>query len=179
MERNRVMPLLAAASLESLDVSPFMMFPFGALLLLIALGPLFFPAWWGRHYRHVALGLGVVTAGYYLLVLKNADRLGYVAHDYVSFMALIGSLFVVAGGIHIKVKGESKPFVNVLFLLTGAIVANVIGTTGASMLMIRPWIRMNRYRITAFHVIFFIFIVSNVGGCLTPLGDPPLFLGYS
>ncbi|HET7239150.1 MAG TPA: sodium:proton antiporter [Terrimicrobiaceae bacterium] len=172
------MSLLAAASLESLDVSPFIMFPFGALLLSIALGPLFFPVWWRRHYPHVALGLGVVTAGYYLLVLKSGDRMVSVAHDYVSFMALIGSLFVVAGGIHITVKGESRPIVNVLFLLTGAIVANVIGTTGASMLMIRPWIRMNRYRITAFHVIFFIFIVSNVGGCLTPLGDPPLFLGY-
>ncbi len=111
-------------------------------------------------------------------MLKNGDRLVSVAHDYVSFMALIGSLFVAAGGIHITVKGESRPIVNVLFLLTGAIVADVIGTTGASMLMIRPWIRMNRYRITAFHVIFFIFIVSNVGGCVTPLGDPPLFLGY-
>jgi Na+/H+ antiporter NhaD/arsenite permease-like protein len=78
----------------------------------------------------------------------------------------------------IRVKGEAKPWVNCTFLALGAVLANVIGTTGASMLLIRPWIRMNRYRITAFHIVFFIFIVSNVGGCLTPIGDPPLFLGY-
>ena len=101
-----------------------------------------------------------------------------VAHEYVSFIALIGSLFVVSGGIHINVKGEATPLKNVLFLLIGAIVANLLGTTGASMLLIRPWIRMNKYRITAHHIVFFIFIVSNVGGCLTPIGDPPLFLGY-
>jgi Na+/H+ antiporter NhaD/arsenite permease-like protein len=93
-------------------------------------------------------------------------------------MALIGSLFVVSGGINIRVKGESTPRKNVVFLLTGAVIANVIGTTGASMLLIRPWIRMNKYRITSYHIVFFIFIVSNVGGCLTPIGDPPLFLGF-
>ena len=98
--------------------------------------------------------------------------------EYVSFIALIGSLFVVSGGIHINVKGEATPLKNVLFLFVGAVLANVLGTTGASMLLIRPWIRMNKYRITAHHVVFFIFIVSNVGGCLTPIGDPPLFLGY-
>jgi Na+/H+ antiporter NhaD/arsenite permease-like protein len=76
------------------------------------------------------------------------------------------------------VKGEAGPAANSLFLLTGAVLANVVGTTGASMLLIRPWIRMNRYRITGFHIVFFVFIVSNAGGCLTPIGDPPLFLGY-
>ena len=75
-------------------------------------------------------------------------------------------------------KGEATPAVNVLYLLVGALVANLLGTTGASMLLIRPWLRMNKYRLTAHHVVFFIFIVSNVGGCLTPVGDPPLFLGY-
>src|SRR5438046_6399305 len=93
-------------------------------------------------------------------------------------MALIGSLCIVCGGIHIDVKGEARPPINCLFLLAGAVLANFIGTTGASMLLIRPWIQMNRYRITAFHVVFFIFLISNVGGCLTPIGDPPLFLGY-
>jgi Na+/H+ antiporter NhaD/arsenite permease-like protein len=96
----------------------------------------------------------------------------------MSFIVLIGSLFVVAGGIHIGVKGEVKPWVNCVFLLIGAIIANIIGTTGASMLLVRPWIRMNKYRFTGMHTVFFIFIVSNVGGCLTPVGDPPLFLGY-
>ena len=100
------------------------------------------------------------------------------AHEYVSFIALIGSLFVVSGGIHIRVKGEATPRANVIFLLMGAVTANFFGTTGAAMLLIRPWIRMNQYRVTAHHIVFFIFIVANVGGCLTPIGDPPLFLGY-
>jgi Na+/H+ antiporter NhaD/arsenite permease-like protein len=91
---------------------------------------------------------------------------------------MVGSLFIVSGGIHIGVKGEATPAVNCLFLLIGAVLANLIGTTGASMVLIRPWIRMNKYRVTAFHAVFFIFIVSNVGGCLTPIGDPPLFLGF-
>ena len=85
---------------------------------------------------------------------------------------------MVSSGIHIKVKGEATPLANVVFLLVGAVVANLLGTTGASMLLIRPWLRMNKYRVTGYHVVFFIFIVSNVGGCLTPVGDPPLFLGY-
>jgi Na+/H+ antiporter NhaD/arsenite permease-like protein len=76
------------------------------------------------------------------------------------------------------VKGEATPLANVVFLGVGAVLANILGTTGASMLLIRPWIRMNKYRVTAYHIVFFIFIVSNVGGCLTPIGDPPLFLGY-
>jgi Na+/H+ antiporter NhaD/arsenite permease-like protein len=85
---------------------------------------------------------------------------------------------VVAGGIHLKVKGEATPFDNVVFLAIGAVTANFIGTTGASMVLIRPFIRMNKIRISAYHVVFFIFIVSNCGGSLTPIGDPPLLLGY-
>jgi Na+/H+ antiporter NhaD/arsenite permease-like protein len=84
---------------------------------------------------------------------------------------------VVTGGIHIVVKGEAKPSVNTLFLAIGTVLANFIGTTGASMLLIRPWIRMNRYRFTGLHTAFYIFLVSNVGGALLPTG-PPLFLGY-
>ncbi len=160
-------------------VNPWMMLPFGVLLALIALAPLLFHAWWERHYLKVSFALGAVVIAYYLLGLNHGPaRVLRTAHEYVSFIALVGSLFVVAGGIHINVKGEATPLVNVVFLLIGAVVANVLGTTGASMLLIRPWLRMNRYRITAYHVVFFIFIVSNVGGCLTPIGDPPLFLGY-
>ena len=155
-----------------------MMLPFAAMLLAIALMPFINLRWWERHFPKVAVGLGAVTTIYYVFVLGNAGRMLHVAHEYVSFIALIGSLFVVAGGIHIDVKGEAKPIVNCLFLFIGAVLANFIGTTGASMLLIRPWIRMNKYRITSFHTVFFIFIVSNVGGCLTPIGDPPLFLGY-
>jgi Na+/H+ antiporter NhaD/arsenite permease-like protein len=155
-----------------------MVLPFVLLLGTIALAPLLAADWWLKHYPKVALGLGLVTLGYYLLGLHAYQRVLHVGHEYVSFIALIGSLFVVSGGIHINVKGEATPSVNVWFLLVGALVANLLGTTGASMLLIRPWIRMNKYRITAHHIVFFIFIVSNVGGCLTPIGDPPLFLGY-
>jgi Na+/H+ antiporter NhaD/arsenite permease-like protein len=158
--------------------NPWMIVPFGALLLLVALGPLLFANWWHHHYPKVAVGLGLVTVCYYLFGLRAPDRVLEVAHEYVSFIALIGSLFVVAGGIHITVKGEATPGENVIFLLFGAILANVIGTTGASMLLIRPWIRMNKYRVTAHHIVFFIFTVSNLGGCLTPIGDPPLFIGF-
>jgi Na+/H+ antiporter NhaD/arsenite permease-like protein len=158
--------------------NPWMVLPFGLLLALIALGPLFFAGWWGRHYPKVSIGLGVVVVLYYFLELRAGEHVAEVASDYVRFIALIGSLFVVAGGIHITVKGEATPRANVVFLLFGAITSNFIGTTGASMLLIRPWLRMNKYRVTGHHVVFFIFIVSNVGGCLTPVGDPPLYLGY-
>ncbi|HEY1174075.1 MAG TPA: sodium:proton antiporter [Verrucomicrobiae bacterium] len=158
--------------------NPLMMLPFAALLGTIALGPLFFANWWGKHYPKVAYALGAITLLYYFFGLHAGTRVLHVAQEYVSFIALIGSLYVVSGGIHISVKGEATPFANVVFLLVGAVIANLLGTTGASMLLIRPWIRMNKYRITAHHIVFFIFIVSNVGGCLTPIGDPPLFLGY-
>src|SRR5437868_3100933 len=122
-----------------------MILPFGALLAGIALAPLLFSGWWSNHYPKVALGLAVITLSYYFFGFQDgaADvarhRIWEKTSEYISFIALIGSLFVVSGGIHIKVKGEATPFVNVVFLLTGAIIANVLGTTGASMLLIRPW----------------------------------------
>ena len=161
-----------------LEPNPWMVLPFVLLLAAIALGPLVWAHGWHKHYPKVALSLGAVTLVYYWLGLGAVERIGHTAHEYVSFIALIGSLFIVSGGIHITVKGEATPFANVVFLLVGAVIANVLGTTGASMLLIRPWLRMNKYRLTAHHVVFFIFIVANVGGCLTPIGDPPLFLGY-
>ncbi len=163
---------------EAVHPNPWMIVPFGVLLVTIALAPLLCPDWWSKHYSKVAFTLGAITLGYYLFGLQARPRILDVGHEYISFITLIGSLFIVSGGIHINVKGESTPFSNTFFLLIGAIIANVLGTTGASMLLIRPWIRMNKYRVTAFHIVFFIFIVSNVGGCLTPIGDPPLFLGY-
>jgi Na+/H+ antiporter NhaD/arsenite permease-like protein len=168
--------LMAATS--SSDPHPAMILPFAVMLLAIALMPFIHKHWWEHHYPKVAVGLGLITVIYYLAFLRNGSRMLHVAHEYVSFIALIGSLFVVSGGIHVRVKGEAKPWINCLFLFIGAVLSNFIGTTGASMLLIRPWIRMNKYRITAFHIAFFIFVVSNVGGCLTPIGDPPLFLGY-
>lgn len=152
--------------------------PFVLLLACIAILPLAQKHWWEKNFSLVSVGLGTLVVLYYLLGLKNSENLVHTALEYFSFIALIGSLFVVAGGIHINVKGEATPVVNTVFLLVGAILANILGTTGASMVLIRPWIRMNKYRLTAFHIVFFIFIVSNIGGGLTPIGDPPLFLGY-
>ena len=166
--------MLFAAS----DPNPLMILPFGVLLATIALAPLFFLHWWEKHYPKVAFILGGITLSYYFFSLHDYHTVMHTAEEYVSFICLVGSLFVVSGGIHMKIKGEATPLANVMFLLFGAVIANVLGTTGASMLLIRPWIRMNKYRITAHHIVFFIFIVSNVGGCLTPIGDPPLFLGY-
>jgi Na+/H+ antiporter NhaD/arsenite permease-like protein len=158
--------------------NPWMILPFALLLGAIASGPVLAPKWWLRHYAKIALGLGAVTLGYYVFVLRDTPGLGRTAHEYVSFIALVGSLYIVSGGIHIGIKGEGTPFKNVVFLFIGAVSANLLGTTGAAMLLIRPWIRMNRLRVTADHIVFFIFIVANIGGCLTPIGDPPLFLGY-
>ena len=155
-----------------------MLTPFVLLLAAIALGPLWFADWWGKHYPKVACALAAFVVCYYLFGLHAGAHLWETTHQYISFIILVGSLFVVSGGIHINVKGEATPLANVIFLLIGAVTANLLGTTGASMLLIRPWLRMNKYRVTGHHVAFFILIVSNVGGCLTPIGDPPLFLGY-
>src|SRR2546421_4642081 len=137
------------------EINLWIIVPFGLLLAAIAFGPLSFPKWWARHYPKVAYSLGLVTVLYYAIALHAGHRLFHAAHEYASFIILIGSLFVVSGGIHINVKGEATPGVNTLYLLIGALLANVLGTTGASMLLIRPWIRMNKYRITAYHVVFF------------------------
>jgi Na+/H+ antiporter NhaD/arsenite permease-like protein len=161
-----------------ITANPWIILPFGLLLALMAVAPMYWPEWWARHYAQTACSLAIVTLIYYLFGLRDWPRVLRMGEDYLSFIVVTGSLFVVSGGIHLNVKGEATPRVNVVFLLVGALLANVLGTTGASMLLIRPWLRMNHYRVTAHHVVFFIFIVSNVGGCLTPIGDPPLFLGY-
>src|SRR3954453_1541150 len=132
---------------------PWIIVPFVLLLMSIALAPLFFAQFWHKHYPKVALALAGITLFYYLFILQAPGPVMHVAHEYVSFIALIGSLFVVSGGIHISVKGEATPIVNVVFLFIGAIVANILGTTGASMLLIRPWIRMNKYRVTGHHIV--------------------------
>jgi Na+/H+ antiporter NhaD/arsenite permease-like protein len=162
-----------------IDPNPWAMVPFAVLLLTIAVAPFVNRHGWERHYAKIAAGLGLITLAYYFFGLQAGGRIVHTAVEYAGFVALIGSLFVVAGGIHIEVpRGTATPFLNAAFLAVGALLANVVGTTGASMLLIRPWIRLNKGRIAPFHVVFFIFLVSNLGGCLTPVGDPPLFLGY-
>ncbi len=155
-----------------------MLAPFFFQLAAIAMMPFLLPHWWERHYPKVALSLGGITVFYYLAVLGDRVHPLAALHEYVSFIILMAALYVVAGGIHISVKAGATPSVNTLFLVLGAVLANLIGTTGASMLLIRPWIRMNHGRITGVHTVFFIFLISNIGGCLTPIGDPPLFLGF-
>lgn len=171
-----MLPLLASAN--GTLPSPWMVLPFVVLLLCIAVMPLLAHHFWERHYPKVAVGLGLITVLYYLCMPQSVRPVLHAVQEYLSFISLIGSLYVISGGINIRVKGEATPLVNALFLFTGAVLANIVGTTGASMLLIRPWIRMNKVRITGFHVVFFIFVVSNAGGCLTPIGDPPLFLGF-
>ncbi len=174
-----IVPTVLASAAHSVpDPNVWFIVPFALLLLSIAIAPFVNGEWWGNHYGKVAVSLGLIVVAYYLFGLQSPARVVHTLLDYVSFMALIGSLFVVAGGVHITVKGEAKPWMNVVFLSIGAVLANLVGTTGASMLLIRPWIRMNKFRYTYFHTAFFIFIVSNCAGCLTPIGDPPLFLGY-
>src|SRR5512143_3429522 len=134
--------------------------PFAALLAAIALMPFLGPRWWERNYARVAVGLGLLVAAYYVLVLRSGGRMLSSAVEYCGFIALIGSLFVVAGGIHVNMTGRSTPAVNTGLLALGALLANVIGTTGASMLLIRPFVRINRYRVAPFQVVFFIFIVG-------------------
>src|SRR5262245_5494268 len=138
---QQITPLLAASI--GADPHPAAMLPFAALLLSIALMPFINKEWWHHHYPKVSIGLGAITAVYYIFVLSGGSRMLHVAHEYISFIALIGSLFVVSGGIHLQVGGRARPAFNCLILFVGAVLANLIGTTGASMLLIRPWIRMN------------------------------------
>ncbi|SMG43289.1 Na+/H+ antiporter NhaD [Marivirga sericea] len=152
--------------------------PFVLLLLMIATGPLFYEHFWHKNYPKIAVILAVLVVSYYLFVIHNMHSPVHAAFEYIQFISLLASLYIASGGIVITVNKKSTPLVNVVMLLIGAVVANLIGTTGASMLLIRPFIRLNKNRIKAYHIIFFIFMVSNIGGSLTPIGDPPLFLGF-
>ncbi|OGK78515.1 MAG: sodium:proton antiporter [Candidatus Rokubacteria bacterium RBG_16_73_20] len=149
------------------------------MLLAIAVCPLWVTHWWesNRNKAIVALLLGLPILGLYLANRPRA--LLAMGEEYVSFIILIGGLYVISGGILLRGDLEATPLTNTTFLAFGAVIASFIGTTGASMLLIRPLLQTNRERTRVKHtVIFFIFLVANIGGMLTPLGDPPLFLGY-
>ena len=152
--------------------------PFAVLLGMIATGPLFYPHFWHHYYPHVAVALGALVAAYYLIGMGETLPIVHAAEEYFSFIALLGALFVASGTILIKTDFAGTPKNNSVLLFVGAVLSNFIGTTGASMLLIRPFMRLNAGRLKAYHIIFFIFVVSNVGGALTPIGDPPLFLGF-
>ena len=157
---------------------PWTVIPFALLLIMIATGPLFYEHFWHKNYPIVAVLLAVLVVCYYLFILHNEHGPVHALAEYMQFIALLSSLYIASGGILIQVDKKASPIANTLLLLIGAVLSNLIGTTGASMLLIRPFIRLNKDRIQAYHIIFFIFTVSNVGGALTPIGDPPLFLGF-
>ena len=175
-----------AADQPPLDLPWWSVVPFVALLLAIAILPLAASHWWhkNRNQAIVAALFALPVAAYLGWVQMDTGQptLSALAHElaqYVAFIILLGSLFIVAGGIVIGGDLEGKPHVNTAFLAFGAVLANAIGTTGASVLLIRPVLRINKQRNNTAHVpVFFIFTVSNLGGLLTPLGDPPLFLGF-
>ena len=175
--------LALAAQLDGSQLAPLWGLPFAGLLLSIALMPLLAPIFWHHHF-------GKVTAAWALVFLlpfayafgPDATAVNLVhalLAEYLPFILLLTALFTVAGGIFIRGNLHGSPGLNTAILAIGAVLASFMGTTGASMLLIRPLIRANDNRKHKAHVVvFFIFIVSNAGGSLTPLGDPPLFLGF-
>ncbi|MBY0523985.1 MAG: sodium:proton antiporter [Gemmataceae bacterium] len=180
------MLLALVASGDGLRVAPWSAAPFVLLLLAIALLPLAAAHFWHSD-RNKALVAALFSAPViaYLIYLgpeTNGASVSQLIHElqqYVAFILLIASLYVVSGGILLRGNLQGKPSTNGAFLAVGVVLANVIGTTGASMLLIRPFLQVNREREHTRHLpIFFIFLVSNLGGLLTPLGDPPLFLGF-
>jgi Na+/H+ antiporter NhaD/arsenite permease-like protein len=152
--------------------------PFALLLIMIATGPLFYEHFWHKNYPIVAVSLAALVVLYYLFGVGDVGHPVHALAEYVQFIALLSSLYIASGGIMINVDKKATPVTNVGLLIIGAVISNLIGTTGASMLLIRPFIRLNKGRIQPYHIIFFIFMVSNIGGALTPIGDPPLFLGF-
>jgi Na+/H+ antiporter NhaD/arsenite permease-like protein len=153
--------------------------PFVGLLLSIAVLPLAAPHFWESNLRKLGVAALLGTPVLILYLRAQPRALVHTAEDYISFIVLLGGLFVISGGILLEGDLEATPRTNAAFLGVGAVLASFVGTTGASMLLIRPLLQTNRERKHVVHtVVFFIFLVSNIGGCLTPLGDPPLFLGY-
>jgi Na+/H+ antiporter NhaD/arsenite permease-like protein len=162
-------------------------FPFALLLLSIAVLPLISATeqWWERNLNRlfVSLGFAAISLCYYIMADGVGSVMGVLQHailnEYVPFIVLLFALYVISGGISLRGDLAAHPTTNVGFLAVGALSASLIGTTGASMLLIRPLLQTNSERKHVVHtVIFFIFLVSNVGGSLLPIGDPPLFLGY-
>ncbi|MES2685179.1 MAG: sodium:proton antiporter [Pseudomonadota bacterium] len=175
--------LALAADFDGSQLSPLWGVPFAGLLLSIALMPLLMPAFWHHHFGKVAaawtLAFFIPFAVMFGPSVAGISLVHALVAEYIPFIILLTALFTVAGGIFIRGNLHGSPALNAGLLLIGAVLASFMGTTGASMLMIRPLIRANDNRKHSAHiVVFFIFIVSNAGGSLTPLGDPPLFLGF-
>ena len=175
--------LSMASELDGSTLSVAWAVPFAGILLSIALMPLLTPIFWHHHFGKVAAAWGALFLLPFAMVYGPAAAGTGFVHalmaEYIPFIVLLTALFTVAGGIHIRGNLHGSPGLNTAILAIGAVLASLMGTTGASMLLLRPLIRANDNRVHRTHVfVFFIFIVSNVGGSLTPLGDPPLFLGF-
>lgn len=160
--------------------SYFLMIPFAALLLAIALMPLFFHHFWEKNKnRFYITSLLSTPTLFYIFHTAQWTELFHSLHEYFSFICMVGSLYIISGGISLKGDLKASPKINTTLLLIGSSLASIIGTTGASMLLIRVFLKTNSERKNTWHLpLFFIFSVSNFGGLLTPLGDPPLFLGF-
>jgi Na+/H+ antiporter NhaD/arsenite permease-like protein len=157
--------------------------PFAGILLTIATGPLLFPRFWHRHYGKLAFAWSTLTIAPLAALYGTPVALAAFVHEmlteYLSFIVLLFSLYVVAGGILVTGNLRGTPLVNTVILAFGTLIASVVGTTGAAMILIRPLLRANAARLNNVHVVvFFIFLVANIGGALSPLGDPPLFVGF-
>jgi Na+/H+ antiporter NhaD/arsenite permease-like protein len=173
----------SAAEIDGAALGAAWAIPFAGILLSIALMPLLAPHFWHHHYGKVALAWALAFILPFALLygpgLAGTAFVHAALAEYIPFIILLTALFTVAGGIHIRGNFHGSPGFNCGLMGLGAVLASLMGTTGASMLLIRPLIRANDNRKHVAHVIvFFIFIVSNIGGSLTPLGDPPLFLGF-
>ena len=173
----------AAAEVDGAALAAWWGIPFAGMLLSIAVMPLAAPRIWHHHYGKIAAGWALAFMLPYALIFGAGAAGGALAHallaEYIPFIILLTALFTAAGGIYIRGNLHGSPALNTGLMAIGAVLASLMGTTGASMLLIRPLIRANDNRRHVVHVIvFFIFIVSNAGGSLTPLGDPPLFLGF-
>jgi Na+/H+ antiporter NhaD/arsenite permease-like protein len=172
-----------AAEVDGRQLSMIWGLPFAGLLLSIALMPLLAPRVWHHHYGKItaawALAFLLPFAVMFGPMAAGANLVHALVGEYIPFVILLTALFTVSGGIYIRGNLHGSPKLNTAILAIGAVLASFMGTTGASMLLIRPLIRANDNRKHKVHVVvFFIFIVSNAGGSLTPLGDPPLFLGF-
>jgi Na+/H+ antiporter NhaD/arsenite permease-like protein len=172
-----------AASLDGAGMRWPWALPFAAMLLSIATGPLLFPRLWYRHYGKFAFGWSALTLGALAIVHGIPAAAAAFVHvtfaEYLSFIVLLFALYVVAGGILLSGNLRGTPLVNTALLGIGTLIASIVGTTGAAMILIRPLLRANEKRTHKAHiVVFFIILVANAGGALTPLGDPPLFVGF-
>ena len=169
-------PAMGASGSDGESPHPGWIIPFVVLLGMIALFPLLAPKFWHHRFPIFAGVMFLVGLAYYWFFRHDLHPWLHEMKEYVSFISLLFALFVISGGIMINVSRKATPLANCTLLLLGAVIANIFGTTGAAMLLIRPFIRINKGHIRPYHIVFFIFTVANTGGCLTPIGDPPLFL---